>query len=246
MDDQRLGAAFRAQRVRRGWTQQQLAERCGVSAGLISLIERGHLDAVSIRVLRRVAAKLEIYVVIRARSRAGDLDRLLNEGHAGMHEEIARYLDALPGWAHVPEVSFAVFGERGIIDVLAFHAPTRSLLVIELKTELVSFEDLLATMDVRLRHARAIAMQRGWPAESVSGWVVVAESRTNRRRVRQHAALVRSAFPADGRTMRGWLLRPSEPTRSLSFWTNSTGGAANQTHAVRRRVRSPRTAKKVV
>ncbi|HWH24438.1 MAG TPA: helix-turn-helix domain-containing protein, partial [Candidatus Limnocylindria bacterium] len=134
MDDQRLGAAFRQVRIKRGWTQAELARRCGVSAGLISLIERGHLDRVSVRILRRVAAQLEIFVSIRPTSRAGELDRLINAGHAAMHEELARHLDSLPGWLHAPEVSFAVYREPGVIDILAFHPQTGSLLVIELKT----------------------------------------------------------------------------------------------------------------
>ncbi|CAN5826325.1 hypothetical protein BH24CHL6_BH24CHL6_00280 [soil metagenome] len=237
MDDQRVGAAFRAARIRRGWTQRELGRKCGVSASLVSVVERGHLERLSLRVLRRVAAGLEISLELRARSRGGELERLLNAGHAALHEELARYLDLLPGWVHAPEVSFAVYGERGIIDILALHEPTGSLLVIELKTELVSLENLLATMDVRLRLAARIARERGWRASSVSGWIVIADSTANRRRAARHSASLRSAFPADGRRMRSWLRQPAGRTRSLSFWSSSTVGGANRTHATRRRVR---------
>lgn len=239
MDDQGVGIAFRAARLRKGWTQQELGARCGLSHGLISLIERGHLDSVSLRAVRRVARELDILVVLRLRSRGGDVDRLVNAGHAALHEELARYLDMLPDWLHAPEVSFSVFGERGVIDILAFHPPTGSLLVIELKTELVSFENLLMTMDVRLRHAERIARERGWKPTSASAWVVVAESKPNRRRVAQHRALLRSALPQDGRQMRGWLRRPVGTIHALSFWSNSTPGSVSQSHAVRRRVRRP-------
>jgi transcriptional regulator with XRE-family HTH domain len=245
VDDQSVGIAFRAARVRKGWTQHELGARCDVSHGLISLIERGHLDSISLRVLRRVARGLDILVVLRLRSRGGDLDRLVNAGHAALHEELARHLDALPDWLHAPEVSFAVFGERGVIDILAFHPPTGSLLVVELKTELVSLEDLLMTMDVRMRHAERIARERGWTPTSVSAWVVVAESRPNRHRAARHRSLLRSAFPQDGRQMRGWLLRPAGSIRALSFWSNSTPGGTNQSHALRRRVRKPRAGPKV-
>jgi hypothetical protein len=84
----------------------------------------------------------------------------MHAGHAALHEAVARYLNGVPGWIHSPEVSFAVFRERGVIDILAFHPPTGSLLVIELKTELVSLEDLLSTMDVRLRHAQRMGRVR--------------------------------------------------------------------------------------
>ncbi len=167
----------------------------------------------------------------------GELDRLLSEGHAALHEELARYLDRLPGWVHAPEVSFAVYRERGVIDILAFHPATGSLLIIELKTELVSLEDLLTTMDVRIRHALRIARERGWGARSVSAWVVFADSSTNRRRVHAHAAALRSAFPADGRAMRGWLSRPVGTVRGLSFWANFSDSTASRTAPARRRVR---------
>lgn len=232
-----MGAAFRAVRVRRGSRQSDIGARARVSAGVVSLIERGHLELVSTRALRRVAAALEIRLEISVRLPHGELDRLMNAGHAALHEELARYLDGLEGWTHAPEVSFAIYAERGVIDILACHSPTGSLLVIELKTELVSLEDLLTTMDIRLRHAAAIARERGWAARSISAWVVLAESDTNRRRVRHHGATLRSAFPADGRTMRGWLRGPVGSIRALSFWANFNGTTVTQTAAVRRRVR---------
>jgi len=187
--------------------------------------------------MRVVATTLEIRLDITLRLPHGELDRLLNSGHAALHEALARYLNVMPGWVHSPEVSFAVYAERGVIDILAFHEPTGSLLVIELKTEIVSLENLLTTMDIRLRHAVAIARDRGWRARSVSAWVVIAESDTNRRRVRGHAAALRSAFPHDGRRMRSWLRRPEGTIRALSFWANFDGATATRMVASRRRVR---------
>jgi hypothetical protein len=48
-------------------------------------------------------------------------------GHAAIHEAIARALDDLPEWAHAPEVAFSIYGERGVIDILAFHARSQSI-----------------------------------------------------------------------------------------------------------------------
>jgi transcriptional regulator with XRE-family HTH domain len=238
VDDQRVGAAFRAVRVKRGWTQKQLADKANTTPGVVSLIERGHVDLVSIRAFRRVAGTLEVRAEISLRLRHGELDRLLNAGHAAMHEALARYLSGLPDWVQAPEVSFAFYAERGVIDILAFHPPTGSLLVIELKTELVSIEDLLSTSDVRLRHAAKIARDRGWSAKTVGAWIVLAESDTNRRRVRTVAATLRSAFPSDGRQMRAWLRHPNGPIRALSFWANFTNTTVTRTAAARRRVRT--------
>ena len=242
MDDQRIGAAFRAVRVRRGWRQSDVASRAKVSASVVSAIEHGRLDQVAPATLRRVAAVLGIRLEMTVRLPHGEVDRLLNAGHAALHEELARYLDTLPGWLHAPKVSFAVYGERGVIDILAYHQPTRSLLVIELKTELVALEDLLATMDRRLRLAARIARDRGWEASTVSAWVVFAESDTNRRRARSLGSVLRSAFPADGRKMRSWLQRPVGSIRALSFWANFGESTTQQRKSTRQRVRVPRAA----
>jgi hypothetical protein len=203
----------------------------------VSLIERGHLDRVSVPAFRRVAATLEIRAEVSLSLPHGEIERLLTAGHAALHESLARYLTALPGWVHAPEVSFAVYGERGIIDILAFHPGTGSLLVIELKTELVSLEDLLGTMDIRMRHATKIAAERGWRAKSVSAWIVFTDSATNRRRLREHRHALRTAFPADGRAMRRWLRVPQGSIRALSFWANDSVATATRVVAGRRRVR---------
>ena len=65
-----------------------------------------------------------------------------------MHESVARvFRDELPAWMLAPEVSFSVYGERGVIDILAWHPGRRALLVIELKTDLVDMNELLGTFD---------------------------------------------------------------------------------------------------
>jgi transcriptional regulator with XRE-family HTH domain len=245
MDDQRVGAALRALRIRRGWTQRELAIRAAVSVGVVSLIERGHLLSVSPRALRRVAGALEVRIELALRLRHGELDRLVNAGHSALHEAIARHLASTGGWEQAAEVSFAFYAERGIIDILAFHRATATLLVIELKTELVSLEDLLATMDVRVRHAPRIGRDRGWQASSVGAWVVFADTATNRRRVRAHGTVLRTAFPADGRRMRSWLSAPDGPLRALSFWTNFNGTTVIQQATACRRVRKRATRRRV-
>jgi transcriptional regulator with XRE-family HTH domain len=235
--DVRVGLAIRAVRVRKGWRQSDLARRASVSPSVVSLIERGHLSNVSVPAVRRVVGELEIRADITLTLPHGELDRLVNAGHAALHEAIARYVASLPGWLQAPEVTFAVYRDRGVIDILAFHEPTRSLLVIELKTELVSLEDILRTTDMRMRHARSIAAERGWEARSVSSWLVFAESRTTRRRIAAHAAALRSAFPGDGIAMRHWLAGPAGTIRAMSMWTDSRLATASRSAAARRRVR---------
>ena len=221
MDDIRLGNAFREVRRRRGWTQRQLSAKARVSQGLISLLERGHVDSVALRTLRRVAAVLDIRIDLNARWRAADLDRLLNARHSELHELVARWFGSdLPEWALAPEVSFSVFGERGVIDILAWHAPTRSLLVIELKTAIADVNELAGTADRKRRLAARIAEERGWKPATTSLWLIVSETSTNRRRIAAHRAMLNGLLPSDGRAVRRWLAAPEGAIAALSFWAS--------------------------
>ena len=159
-----------------------------------------------------------------ARWRAGDLDRLLNARHSKLHESVARmFRDDLPAWAFRPETSFAIYGERGVIDILAWHAGHRALLVIELKTDIVDVNDLVGTVDRKRRLAAQVAAEFGWVPETVSVWVIVADGRTNRARIAVHNAMLRAAFPTDGRSIRGWLRDPARAVSALSIWHNDHG-----------------------
>jgi transcriptional regulator with XRE-family HTH domain len=241
MQDARVGGAVRLLRQRRGWTQGELAARSGVSDSTISRMERGHIESLSVHTIRAVAQQLDVRVDLVPRWRSGDLDRLLNRRHSALHELVARWFaDSLPAWVLAPEVSFSIYGERGIINILAWHPGRRALLVIELKTDIVDVNDLVGTADRRRRLARTIAAERGWDPVTVSVWVVVAPSRTNRRRIAAHTAMLRAAFPTDGRTIGSWLRDPIGPVAALSIWPNSHAGKGGLDLAPARRVSRPR------
>ncbi len=194
-----------------------------MSRWVVMRIEQGRLASVPLGKLRAVAAALDARLDAVVRWHGGDLPRLLNAKHSGMHEAMARYFRGLAGWVVEPEVSFSIFGERGVIDILAWHPTSRILLVIELKTEVVDINELLGTLDRKRRLAWAIARERGWDPVAVSTWVAIAESRTNRRVVATHAAVLRAKLPIDGRTVRGWLRRPVSSIDALSFLPHVQG-----------------------
>jgi len=238
--NRRPGASLRAVRIRRGWRQEDLARRARVSRATVSRIERGLLDGVTFGVLVRTADALDARLEIVVNWRGGDLDRLLDAGHAALSERVAARLGALPGWVFVPEVSFAIHGERGSIDILAWHPSTRSLVVIEVKTEIADLHEMLGTVDRKRRLARRIAAERGWYALTVSTWLVVAEGSTNRRRVADHRALLRGAFPADGHALRSWLYEPQGNIAAMSFSSDDAVESVRQRLPTVRRVRQPR------
>lgn len=237
MDDLRFGATIRAIRIKRGWRQKDLAARCGVSPSTISRLERGHPGTFSLDTIRAVAAALDVRVDLTPRWRAGDLDRLLNSKHSALHELVIRWFRAeLPGWILAPEVSFAIYAERGVIDIVAWHPGRRALLVIELKTDIVDVNELIGTLDRKRRLAPQIVAARGWEPLTVSAWVIVAPGRTNRARVAAHRAVLRAAFPVDGRAIRLWLGDPVGSVAALSTWSGRVrpGQSLASTRRVRR------------
>jgi transcriptional regulator with XRE-family HTH domain len=235
MDDQRLGTAIRQVRHRRRWRQVDLATRCGVSPSVISRLERGHVGPMSIDAVRTVAAALDVRVDLVPRWRAGDLDRLLNARHSALHESVARWFrDRYPAWTLVPEASFAIYRDRGVIDILGWHPGRRAVLVIELKTDIADVNELLGTLDRKRRVAPKVAEERGWDPEMASAWLVVADNRTNRRRLDAHAAMLRGALAQDGAAIRRWLADPLGRVGGLSFWSGSTEAARPGRGSVRR------------
>ena len=217
MDDQRAGQILRLLRQRKGWRQQDLGNRAGVSATMIARIERGAIASIPLGTVRRVTETLGARFDTIVRWQGADLGRLLDARHAAMHEAMATFLAALDGWRFEPEVSFSICGERGIIDILAWHPGRRMLLVIELKTEVVEVSGLLGTMDQRRRLAPEICARFGWKPAAVSTWVVLADSRTNRRAVAAHANVLRSKMPVDGRGIGPWMRDPASRIDALSF-----------------------------
>jgi transcriptional regulator with XRE-family HTH domain len=241
VDDRRAALTIRTLRVRRGWPQKDLAERAGVSRQLVTKIESGRIESVSLRAVRKVVAALGGTAEVFIRAPGGEADRALNAGHAAMHEAAARLFRRLDGWVTAPEVTFSIYGERGVIDVMAWHAATRTLLVVELKTLLVDVNDLMGSMDRRRRLATRMAGERGWFPILVSAWVAVADTSTNHRRLRDHAAVLRTAFPDDGRRLRRWLPQPNGSVAVLSFLSAATPSGRKHDFRPIRQVRRPRS-----
>jgi transcriptional regulator with XRE-family HTH domain len=209
----RFGRAIRALRRRQHLRQVDLADRSGMSDSLVSLIEHGRLGAVPYASLHSVARALGAELELNLRWRGEGLDRLLDEAHAEVVDQVVSRLRSV-GWETVVEASFAIGSERGSIDVLGWHAASRSVAVVEVKSVIPDVQAMISTLDRKVRLAPVVARERGWTCGAVGRFLFVAEARTARRRVSRHAATFDAAFPVRGRDAFAWLQRPTAPAPS--------------------------------
>jgi DNA-binding XRE family transcriptional regulator len=187
--------------------QEDLGTEAGVSRGAIARIEQGHADKVTVETLDKVARALGARVVCRLTWNSEGLDRLLDSDHAAIVEQVVGVLRAAD-WLVATEVSFNVFGERGSIDIFAFHPVARTLLVIEVKSVVPDVQATLVTLDRKERLALEIARQRGWDAVTVAKLLIIRDDRTARRRVEQHRVTFGNAFRIESRGSESGSARP--------------------------------------
>jgi len=220
-----------------------LAAKCGESQDSVSRVERARIEDMPLRRVRAIARALDAEVVLTMRWRAGDVDRLMDEGHATLVGRVAAKLEEL-GWEVRAEVSYAINRERGSIDLLAWDAATRTLLVVEVKTELVSVEGTLRKHDEKVRLGPRIAAERfRWRPATVARLLVLPDLSTPRRHVARHASVMDAAYPVRGDELRIWLRSPEprrQPVSGLLFVSSTHGARGRRGPVSRKRVRRPR------
>jgi transcriptional regulator with XRE-family HTH domain len=223
MDLRRVSRAVRALRMRRGWRQADLAREAKLSRSVVGRIERSELEGLTLDAVGAVAHALGATVAIDLRWQGEGLDRLLDEGHATLVDRVVAWLRA-HGWDVAVEVSFARGGERGSIDVLAWHPVRRALDVIEVKSATPDMQAMLHGLDRKARLGPDIARSRGWDPGATARVLVLWDTRTNRRRIEAHASSVRASLPAGTRDVLAWLRGPTgTPPAGIWFVTDVRG-----------------------
>jgi transcriptional regulator with XRE-family HTH domain len=226
-------------RVRLRWRQVDLAGRLGLSRAFVSKVERGRIRNVRLELLEGLCHELGADLDVRIRWRGEGLDRLLDEAHAGLVERVVELLHA-DGWEVALEVTFNHYGDRGSADVVGWHAPTRSVLIIEVKSVVADAQGTLSPLDRKTRLGFAIARSRGWDAATVSRLLVVREGSVNRRRMARLASSFDAALPDRNRAIRRWLRQPTGSIAGLLFLPDATPGSARHGSTARQRVNRPR------
>ena len=225
MDPVPFGLAIRALRRRRGWTQEALADRAGISQAAVSRAERGDACSLTVRTLERIAETLGARASLRLLWHGDELDRLLDAAHAGLVEQVVAILRA-NGWEVVPEATFNVYGERGSVDVLAFHPGFGALLIVEVKSAVPDMQAMLAGIDRKVRLGPSLAKDRGRRIRFVSRLLVLPDDRTARRRLSDHVATVGQALPLGTAATRRWIARPIGSMGGVLFLPSSQSTTA--------------------
>ncbi len=198
----------------------------------MSRAERGQAWGLTMRTIVEIAEALGARASPGLYWQGEALDRLLDAAHAGLVDQVVSILSA-DGWRVVPEATFNHFGERGSIDVLAWHPEHEALLIVEVKPVMPDVQAMLAGVDRKQRIAREVAAERGWRLRSVSRLIVFPEDRTVRRQLDEHASTFDVAYPARTRDVRQWIRSPAGSISGLLFLP------ASQSTTARHRVRQP-------
>jgi transcriptional regulator with XRE-family HTH domain len=181
-----MGRILRMLRIRKDWRQEDVAAKAGLSPSAIGRQERGWTR--SLTALERHAAVFDLRVEMRLVGRGGDVVRLADDEHAAIIESLAAWCRD-HGFVTEPEASFSEWGERGRIDLLAFDPRIGTLVIVEVKTQLVDLQELFGALNVRMRLSSTIAERRGWRVRRAVTVLAVADTSANRAIVRSHRTL---------------------------------------------------------
>ena len=197
-----VGATVRELRSTIGWTQQGLGRRAGVSQSMVSLIENAQRPDLTFATADALFAAMggRLSIAVDA-PYLGDRRRQREPAHARLEAYVAgRLRDA--GWEIRTEVEVGGDRSRGWIDVIAWHAPSRVLLVIELKTEIHDLGQIERSLGWYERESRGVALRERWRPSRVVGCLLLLATDANDARVAANGPSIASGFPLRSRHLR--------------------------------------------
>lgn len=205
-----VGQQIRDERLRRHWTLRQLADRAGVSAAHLQLLESG--EPVSLETYARVTTALDLRPELlaldpRHRQRAGQGTQ--DFVHAAMGELEAGRLRGI-GFSVAMDEPYQHYQFAGRADVVAWDLERRALLHIENRTAFPNVQEALGSYAAKRSYladvlAERLAVPRGRWA-SVSHCIVALWSAEAMHLIRIRTESFRSACP-------------DPPTDFSSWWT---------------------------
>jgi transcriptional regulator with XRE-family HTH domain len=189
-------------------TQQQIADRVGLTRSYIAKIERGSANP-TFEIADRIADALGLDLVLQARGPIFPAGPAIRDAlHARCSAYVDRRLQAI-GWTTAREVEIVHGRSHGWIDILAFDRRTGTLLIVEIKTRLNDIGALERQVGWYERAACGAAHRQGWRASKVASSVLVLATREADAVLREHRALLSVAFASRARELASWLVDPA-------------------------------------
>lgn len=203
-----VGQTIHDERLRRRWTLRHLADRAGVSAALLQLLESG--EPVSLETYARATTALDLRAELlaldpRQRQRAGRGAQ--DFVHAAMGELEASRLRS-NGFPLAIDEPYQHYQFAGRADVVAWDLERRALLHIENRTAFPNVQEALGSYAAKRSYladvlAERLSVPRGRWA-SVSHCIVALWSAEVIHAVRLRPESFRSACPDPGTDLIGW------------------------------------------
>jgi transcriptional regulator with XRE-family HTH domain len=206
------GVTVKEARTAFGWTQRELAGRARTSQAAVWRTETG-AGSVDLATLGRIVDAFGARVALKIEvPRLADHRRQLDGGHARCVSFVRHRLESA-GWQVHQEVEIASGHVHGWIDLFALHAPSRAACLLEVKTDIVDAGELERQVGWYLRESWNAARRLGWRPTSISCAVVLLDTWTVARRLRDNAAIMNGAFPLRAEAILAWLTNPAgKPT----------------------------------
>jgi transcriptional regulator with XRE-family HTH domain len=205
-----VATAVRDTRRAVGWSQEELARRCGLGQTTISMVERNDGNA-SLDTIGSVLDALGIRPELRLRPPF--IDRRLQADI--VHRKCAAYVRAkleAHNWTVVEEVEIQDGRMHGWIDVLAFEPSSGCVLMGEIKTELHDLGQIERTMGWYERSAWRAASGLGWRPRSVVGILFLLATAAVEKRLAENVHAIKQSYPVRGIKVQAWLDRGSVDT----------------------------------
>jgi len=219
--------------------QLDLAKLTGLSQSAVSRIERGDFSGLGVATYLRLVEILGAEVDLSPRWRGPKLAAILDARHAHLQNLVVAILESL-GWVVRLEFSFNHYGDRGSVDIIAWHPRFRALLIIEIKPELLSVEETLRVLAMKLRLVpKLVGAELGWDVDltRVASVLVLPANSQQRELVERHSFSFDAALPERTVAVRRWLRSPDRPLRGVWFVRITHGVGAKSKPATPDRVR---------
>ncbi|MEO5965745.1 MAG: helix-turn-helix domain-containing protein [Candidatus Limnocylindrales bacterium] len=198
-----VGRIVRDARVLAGYSQDQLAQRAGVTQARVSRLERGRSADPDLGVVTRILAALGFHGSVEISDRHLDDRRQQRDPvHAWILGHVARRL-ARAGWRVETEVPIGPGPPRGWIDVLAIRNDDG--LIGEIKGDIPDIGGLQRQVGFYRSTAAVAFAGLGWRPRRIGTLVVALDSATVHGQIAANRHVLAVAFPGVPGAMSRWI-----------------------------------------